>query len=480
MEDGDKRKNYEKIVLSDCFEKMRDKNVSWLRQEHWMQIDHQYKQYFFECRLRSQELLSQFLVLIVLALGVVGVFSPYDYNILPAVAILELAVLLLSAFVFPPKGRVSVFLMMSVVAYLLITFYVAVFLNNTNLLDYLQAYKAFIYVALLCSFIGKTFFSKVYVSKFFYILVVLFLVKYLYSRVVGLDVWVSSRPGVYTENNFELIFLLLLFYLVLPDLRWRTVFFLVVMAIVSLSGSRSAFLCLLVVYFFSVFRVGGFYWKKWLLLLPFLLFVGVFVVNDRMDVSLGNSSTAAEVQPAISPEASADIPGVTIEQDHEMTIRSFLEQGASVDRVRFLLLFLDNAEGWKWWNVLFGTEPLTPLSDETCRSLSYWSDLYSFSGDETCYSVILHSYIIRVIFDHGVMGLLFLIGFTAYGLRKSGYSWVDVLCVLGVLLASSLSVSAFNSVFAVLSMIFYFSRKEVPEDKNIGSGNSEFKSLGEN
>ena len=445
-----------------------------------MQIINQYKQYFFECRLRSQGLLSQFLVLIVLALGVVGVFSPYDYNILPAVAVLELAVLLLSASVFPPKGRVSIFLMMSVVAYLLITFYVAVFLNNTNLLDYLQAYKAFIYVALLCSFIGKTFFSKIYVSKFFYVLVVLFLVKYLYSRVVGLDVWVGSRPGIYTENNFELIFLLLLFYLVLPDLRWRTVFFLVVMAIVSLSGSRSAFLCLLVVYFFSVFRVGGFYWKKWLLLLPFLLFVGFLVVNDRMDVSLGKPSTAAEVQPAISPEASADIPGVTtVEKEQEMTIRSFLEQGASVDRVRFLLLFLDNVEDWQWWNVLIGTEPLTPLSDETCRSLSYWSDLYSFSGDETCYSVILHSYIIRVIFDHGVLGLFFLIGFTAYGLRKSGYSWVDVLCVLGVLLASSLSVSAFNSVFAVLSMIFYFSRKEVSEGKNIGSGNSEFKSLGE-
>lgn len=454
-----------------------------------MQVNHHYEQLFLGYQAKCQELLSKLLVIVVLALGAVGVLSPYDYNVLPAVTILELAIVLLSISVFPPRNPISISFMLSAVAYLAVTFYVAFFLNNTHILDYIQAYKAFFYVALLSSFLGKTLFSKIYMARFFYALVFLFLAKYLYSRIIGLDVWVSSRPGIYTENNFELIFLLLLFYLVLPDVRWRTILFIAVMLIVFLSGSRSAFLCLLVVYFFSIFRVGKFYWKKWLMLLPVLLFVGAGVLNERMDISLGGTPSTQTGPPAIVPGTSMGALGTPVGPDGEMTFRSFLERGASIDRVRFLLLFLDNTHDWKWWNILLGTEPLTPLSDETCQALSYWSDMYSFSGDDTCYSVILHSYIIRVIFDHGVFGLLFLISFTAYGLRKSGYSWVDILCVLGVLLASSLSVSAFNSVFAILSMVFYFSRKEGSirkrierkgiESKSIDAGNAEFKSLGE-
>ena len=436
-----------------------------------MQVNHRYEKLFLGYQAKSQELLSNLLVIVVLALGAVGVLSPYDYNVLPAVTILEIVILLLSISVFPPKNRISIAFMLSAIIYLVVTFYVAVFLNDIHLLDYLQAYKAFFYVALLCSFLGKSLFSKIYMAKFFYVLVFLFFAKYLYSRVIGLDVWVSSRPGVYTENNFELIFLLLLFYLVLPDLRWRTALFVAVMAIVLLSGSRSAFLCLLVVYLFSVFRVGQFYWKKWLLLLPVLLLVGVGVVNERMDISLGGTPSAQTGPPAIIPETGTDALGIPIGPEGEMTFRSFLERGASIDRVSFLLLFLDNTQDWEWWNVLLGSEPLTPLSNETCQALSFWNDMYSFSGDDTCYSVILHSYIIRVIFDHGVLGLLFLIAFTAYGLKRSGYSWLDVLCVLGVLLASSLSVSAFNSVFAMLSMIFYFSRKEDSVSKSTASKN---------
>lgn len=406
-----------------------------------------------------REIAAKGLILLILALGVAGVLSPYEYNILPATSLLELAFLLLSVLVFPPQGVVSRLLMVFTIVYVGVTAFIAIVANGTHLLDYLQAYKAFVYVALLCSFISKELISVSNVSRFFYTLVALFLVKYLYSRIVGLDVWVSERPGIYTENNFELVFLLLMFYLVLPYVRWRVALFLVVMLIVFLSASRSALLCLLVVYFFSVFRVGKTFILRWLLMIPFLLFVGYGVVSDRMDISFGGSMGGGTTTSNAEP-ASPVLPGDNVPQNEDVNatgkdFRSILEKGASIDRVRFLLYFLDDTESWRWWNYLLGTEPLTPLSVETCEALSYWNDLFSFSGDGQCYSVILHSYIIRVIYDHGLLGLIFLIGFTAFALRRSGYSWLDILCVVGVLLASSLSVSAFNSIFATLSLVFY-------------------------
>lgn len=431
-----------------------------------MQLSQQFGQQVLEYRKKGQGLLMKLLLFTVISLGVVGLMSPYHYNILPAVSILELVVLLLSVSVFPSKTRVALVFMLVAAAYLAITFAIAIFDTGTHILDYLQAYKAFFYVALLCSFIGEPLLKREYVAKFFYVLLALFFIKYLYSRLLGLDAWVSSRPGIFTENNFELVFLLLLFYLVLPDIRWKTLSFIVVMGIVFLSGSRSAFLCFLIIYFFSVFRVGKSYIKQWLLLLPVLILLGAGIVNDRMDITIGSPTSAPVAQPSIPPlSGSPDaLSGRGVEEP--MTFRSFLERGASVDRIRFLLFFMDDTEHWHWWNAMVGTRPLTPLSEETCEALSYWSDMYSFSGDGTCYSVILHSYIIRVIYDHGVLGLLFLLGFTAYALRKSGYSWGDILCVVGVLLASSLSVSAFNSVFAMLSMIFFLSCQQTVQSKS--------------
>lgn len=409
-----------------------------------------------------REIASKGLILLIVALGLAGVFSPYEYNILPANSLLELAFLLLSILFFPPRDLVVRVLMAFAIIYLGITAFIAIVVNDTHLLDYLQAYKAFVYAALLCSFIGKNLVSLKNVTHFFYILIFLFLVKYLYSRVIGLDAWVSERPGIFTENNFELVFLTLIFYLVLPYIRWRAVLFLLLMFVVFLSASRSAFLCLLVVYFFSIFRLGKTFLLKWLLMMPLLLFVGYGVVSDRMDISFGGfggggatTSDSETVAPVLPDSNTISVPPHENISTAKNDFRSILEKGASIDRVRFLLYFLDDTENWRWWNYLLGTEPLTPLSVDTCEALSYWNDLFSFSGDGRCYSVILHSYIIRVIYDHGLLGLIFLVGFTAVALRKSGYSWADVLCVLGVLLASSLSVSAFNSIFATLSVVFY-------------------------
>ncbi|XQU07708.1 hypothetical protein P4544_13995 [Halomonas sp. LY9] len=250
-------------------------------------------------RKRGQSLVAMLMMFLIVGLGVGGVLSPWDYNVLPAVPMMELMVLLLSVLVFPPKSRLSWLFMLLAGAYLGVTFIIAVIMNDAHMLDYVQAYKAFFYVALLCSFIGETLFKKEQVAKFFYVLLLLFFIKYTYSRLIGLDAWVSQRPGIFTENNFELVFLILLLYLVLPVIRWRFLSFSAVMLIILLSGSRSAFLCFAVVYFFSVFRLGKGFIKQWLLLFPLLLVLAYGIVSDRMDISLGGGSGTSVQAPSM-------------------------------------------------------------------------------------------------------------------------------------------------------------------------------------
>jgi len=62
--------------------------------------------------------------------------------------------------------------------------------------------------------------------------------------------------------------------------------------------------------------------------------------------------------------------------------------------------------------------------------------------------VILHSYFLRALFDHGVLGLVLLFSLLWLGLRRSGTGARDALAVLTLISVSGLSVSAFNNVFA--------------------------------
>lgn len=124
----------------------------------------------------------------------------------------------------------------------------------------------------------------------------------------------------------------------------------------------------------------------------------------------------------------------------------------SIDRYKFMMVFWSEVGGWPWWKYTFGSFPITPLSAESCRTLSYYSRLFSFSEDGSCYSVVLHSYFFRVIFDHGVVGMIFLFGFIAKALHGTGYSAFRIMIFIGVLSASALSVSAMNSVFVSLAI----------------------------
>ncbi len=348
-----------------------------------------------------------------LLIGLVGLFSPLSYNALPANAMFECVLLVCAALIVKiPKRSVIAFFIGSVL-YVGISYVLMLLFQPAHILDFAQAYKAFFYIAPLCLFFGANVFSRSSAVKLLKWLLVMFLAKYAYSIALDLTPRMGTRPGLYVENNFELIFLMLMFYILRNDLGRRMVlWFAVLVAIIGLSGSRSSVLALLVL-FYGVFL-------NRLTLRTFFYMAGL--------LALGGVAVAIFV-------LRSDGGGIE-----------------SIDRYNFMMVFLGEVAQWPAWKFLLGSMPLTPLSSYSCQSLSYYEDLFSFSGDGHCYSVILHSYFLRAVFDHGILGLLFLLTFMVMALKKSGYSRIEVVVVLGIVCSSALSVSAMNSVFVSLAL----------------------------
>ena len=285
----------------------------------------------------------------------------------------------------------------------------AIIFKGTHPIDYFIAYKFFIYLILLGFSVGKNFFEYEFTKKLFQFLLFFFFLKYFISIVAGLN----FRPILFAENNFEL-FLLLLMYVSLY--RYNTTYLnklygLILFLIVAMSGSRSALLgliLLIVVLNFS--KIDKRFFFKMLVVVVAVGAVGL-LLSSRLD-----------------------------------------EKG--VDRFHFLLVFLNDTSQWDLLTWCSGSSPLTPLSPESCKSLSHWQGLFSRSGDGSCYSVILHSFLMRLIYDHGIFGLMFLLLFLYIALKKSNYEFNFILIVIGLIMVQSLSVSGMNNPYITLGLLF--------------------------
>jgi hypothetical protein len=357
---------------------------------------------------------SRFLLYPLVALAVVGVFSPTEFNVAPAEMVLEGSFFVATGLVVGRLRSRARTIFALAAAYLAVKISLMVFFNPVHLLDFVQAYKAYFYLLGLAFFVRRRSVSGRTLARVVTGLVFLFLIKYGYS----VALLITGRPGVFMENNFELVMLVGLFYLAYPYMRWwRDPLFGVVGGVVLLSGSRSAAVCLLCAYGFLYLRASR---GTWVIHVAGLTAVGAVVGSVFLD-RLGANSYQ------------------------------------SIDRYRFLEVFLSELRLWPAWEVITGSFPLTPLSARSCEALSYYSPLFSVGDPGTCYSVVLHSYILRAVFDQGIFGLALLYGLVWWGLAHSGASVRDRLALLSMISASAFSISAFNNVFVVIVLAVAFS-----------------------
>jgi hypothetical protein len=234
-----------------------------------------------------------------------------------------------------------------------------------------------------------------------------FLLKYAYSLVLGF----ADRPGVYIENNFELVLLIGLVLVAWPHLGARRDLVFAALAVtVLISGSRSAALGLVCVYAALYLRSGTRTWP---------LHLG------------GLAVVAWAVATVFSSRAAAD-------------------GAVELDRLVFLHTFGYEVRDWPLWEFVTGSFPLTPLSPGSCGNLAFYEVLFSRSDPGTCYSVILHSFFLRAVFDHGLIGLVLLYALVWWGLRRAGTPLREAVALLALISVSGLSVSAFNNVFVAI------------------------------
>lgn len=356
-------------------------------------------------KIKTNDLYSLVVGFTIFFLCLGGVLNVSGRNFFPATLIFELLIFFLLIFFSYRININAAPFVLILFLYIFLSFLYSVSFKGANFFDFLLIYKSFFYLFVLSFFAGKIKISTSTIKLIFNVLLASFLIKYFLSRTFGF----SLRPDVFAENNFELMMIALVAYLYyLAVGQFSKTQLLGLLFVFLISGSRSG----LLIFFFFVLMiyVRSFSFKN-LLILLFLAVVmtpvAAFVFFERL--------------------GSKGLEGV--------------------DRYVFLLMFINDVSDWSWHNYLFGGPRITPMSDFVCESLSFYKNLFSYEDQYKCYSNVLHSYLLRVVFDHGLIGFLFVLFYLKKLLNLSGVFGRHVLVLLGIPLINSMSVSAFNSIY---------------------------------
>ncbi len=349
-----------------------------------------------------------------LLLGLLGFFSYGRAHIVNVSTAFD-SLIILSLFLYRPAftDKKICFLFFVFLFYFISSFVFSVLLSDSHILDFLLAYKAIFYFIILLYFHNKIIGDSLSFYKIYLVLLSLFFLKYFTSILLGLN----ERPLLFRENNFELMFLALIFYLRCISFKEVKSYEIITILIIFLaSGSKSGIPILLLVLASHYMRSLS--WKN----LISLLLIGTTICTFLISLILSKYG---------------------------------LSGLAGIDRLAFLRVFIIEIQSSSLGEILFGHPRITSLLDSSCQALYFYPGLFSYKGDGSCYSLILHSFILRSLFDHGFIGTIIIFYSSYYLIVKSGYTKRDAYTFLGVMFLNSLSVSGYNSVFFALGMIFF-------------------------
>jgi len=297
----------------------------------------------------------------------------------------------------------------------------AIGLRSVHPYDFMMAYKFLWYLLLLIPFSGRPVLDANQLARLLRICLVSFCAVYLGKVLIG-----NSRPTFFTENNFEILLICLLFIsaqIANDGVKFLDIGLLLAVAVLSGSRSGAALAALVVLLSFDYRKL-----KSGSALL--VLFGGVAAVFAMAYVFMTRTSGGIE----------------------------------SIDRYNFLLGLLEATKGWSFFDFMVGAPRVSALPPIVCSRLSFYEALFSYSGDGTCYSVVLHSFVMRILFDHGVI-VMVAVGALIWSLLK-GANWRSKAGVLMLLVANGLSVSSINSVYAALGLVVACSAASYARAKN--------------
>lgn len=336
----------------------------------------------------------------------IGGFSP-----LPTTELLDVWVVGLIAYCIV-RGRTTAWGLFLLLVGYLVTRIIGALATESPLLDFLQAYRWVLYLIMFALVVGRAWGPKAPLVRVTWTLLLLAVIKAGLTFVV---LGPGERPGLLLENNFELALFAGLVAVAYPHASRGRGWMVILMGLLAvLAGSRSGSVIFAILFVYAVMQaknVNLFFRYLLVLAIPVAAFVAVWIFADRA----ANST--------------------------------------QIDRLNFLDVFLSETSGWTPWNWLFGTPPITPLSDGGCHRLSYYQSLFSSVGDGSCYSVILHAFVLRVLFDAGIVGLLLALVVTWFTMRKGGVRFALAATLLLIAFANGMSVSGLNNPYVALPII---------------------------
>lgn len=354
---------------------------------------------------------SLYVFLVVLALLSLPTLGR-SYGPIPATVVLD-AWIIAFIVVCIVRGKTIASLLVLLLAGYLLTRIVPALYTESPLEDFLQAYRWVLYLIAFALALGRTWGPLNGLIRVTWTLAIAATLKAAATLVL---VGPGERPGLLLENNFELALFCGLAAALYSHLGNRRGWLIVILGVLTvLSGSRSGAVVFVILALYAViqFRSANLFYRY----------------------LLGLISLAAAALPIIVFNERA--------------------QGAvfRLDRLNFLDVFLAETRQWTAVEWLFGTVPLTPLNPNSCLSLSYYQALFSSTGDGSCYSVILHAFTLRVIFDAGLLGLAIAVLVPWYIMRRAGVTrWLTLTLTL-IAVANGFSVSGLNNPYVALPIL---------------------------
>ena len=350
----------------------------------------------------NSEYINKFLVIIFSSLALIHLF--FDFSpALSAIAkgICEISLLIMGIADLRKSRSLTNWLILILIVCVILIRIIIVIAHNMPL--NILSFKFLVTSTLLLIIFGRKFENYEMNRKIFapwrYVMFLVIIV-YLIEFFLDLDP-TRVRAYAWTENNFELIFFIIL-STVYVGVNRNYLVGLHILTLVSMS--RSALLALLIRDFIRN-KAKGF-------ITYFGISIFILLVVFIFSVRIGSGGIQ------------------------------------SIDRYQFSLVYLNYALDASWWKILLGNvEPLTAMY---CEPLSRYKQFFYSSGE--CGSQVLHSLILRTLYDIGIVGIFLLFTITLkllLNLRSFLSPWS--LFMIGAV--SGLSISGYANAFYLLGLL---------------------------
>lgn len=354
-------------------------------------------------------------LLYVALIGLAAIALPYlgrSYGPLDATEVLDTWIIAFVV-VMIARGRTRAYVLLGVLVIYLLTRIIPAAYTDAPIRDFLQAYRWVLYLIAIALAYGRTWGKITGLIRVTWILAIAATLKAAATLVL---IGPGERPGLLLENNFELALFCGLAAALYGHIARRRGLLIVLLGVLTvLSGSRSGAVVFVILTLYAV-------------------------------TQLRSLSLFSRYLIGIAGMAVTTLPVIVFTQR---------QQGAKygIDRLNFLSVFLGETRDWGIVNWLFGTVPITHLSDSACLKLSNYPLLFSSQGDGTCYVVILHAFLLRVVFDAGLLGLALALVVPWVVMRRSGVTKWLTLTLTCIAIANGASVSGLNNPYVALPIL---------------------------